>query len=114
MALGAIESGALFFLLIILVGSLLDVVYFFPVVKIAFFAKVPRAETLRHDMEEKVELYSGKKRILEKQRALHLYMVLPLAITALFSILLCLFPNLLSIYQLAQTAVNDIFGGLPR
>jgi formate hydrogenlyase subunit 3/multisubunit Na+/H+ antiporter MnhD subunit len=114
MALGAIESGAHFLLLIILVGSLLDVVYFFPVVKIAFFVKVPRAETLQHDMEEKVELYNGKKRILEKQRVLYLFMILPLAVTALFSILLCLFPNLLSIYQLAQTAVNDIFGGLPR
>jgi formate hydrogenlyase subunit 3/multisubunit Na+/H+ antiporter MnhD subunit len=111
-ALGAVESGALFLLLIILAGSLLDVVYFFPVIKTAFFGKVPQAETLLHDMEEKVALYNGKKRILEKQRPLYLFMIVPLAITALFSILLCLFPDLLSIYQLAQTAVNDLFGGL--
>ena len=38
--------------------------------------------------------------------------IVPLAITAIFSILLCLFPNTLSIYDLAQTAVKDIFGGL--
>jgi formate hydrogenlyase subunit 3/multisubunit Na+/H+ antiporter MnhD subunit len=113
-ALGAVESGALFLLLIILVGSLLDVVYLFPVIKTTFFGKVPQAETLLHDMEEKVELYNAKKRILEKQRALYLLMIVPLAVTALFSILFCLFPNLLSIYQLAQTAVNDIFGGLSR
>jgi formate hydrogenlyase subunit 3/multisubunit Na+/H+ antiporter MnhD subunit len=113
-ALGAVESGALFLLLIILAGSLLDVVYFFPVIKTAFFGKVPQAETLPHDMEEKVELYNGKKHTLEKQRALHLFMMVPLTITALFSILFCLFPNLLSIYQLAQAAVNDIFGGFSR
>jgi formate hydrogenlyase subunit 3/multisubunit Na+/H+ antiporter MnhD subunit len=112
MALGAVESGALFFLLIILAGSLLDVVYFFPVIRTVFFGKMPEAETLQHDKEEKVVLCRENKRILENQNALYLFMVVPLAITALFSILLCLFPNLLSIYQLAQTAVNDIFGGL--
>jgi formate hydrogenlyase subunit 3/multisubunit Na+/H+ antiporter MnhD subunit len=111
MALGAVDSGALFFLLIILVGSLLDVVYFFPVIRTAFFGKVPEAETLQHDKEEKVVLYRENKAILENQHLLYLFMVVPLAITALFSILLCLFPNLLGIYQLAQTAVNDIFGG---
>ncbi len=113
-ALGAVESGALFFLLIILIGSLLDVVYFFPVIRTAFFGSVPQAETLRHDMEEKVMLVREKEHLLENRRALYLFMVIPLAITALFSILLCIFPNLLSIYPLAQTAANDIFGGLPR
>jgi formate hydrogenlyase subunit 3/multisubunit Na+/H+ antiporter MnhD subunit len=111
-ALGAVESGALFFLLIILAGSLLDAVYLFPVIRTAFFGKVPEAETLQHDKEEKVVLRPRKTRTLEYQHALYLPMVVPLAITALFSILLCLFPNLLGIYQLAQTAVNDIFGGL--
>ncbi len=114
LALGAVESGALFFLVIILIGSLLDVVYFFPVIRTAFFGSVPQAETLRHDMEEKVMLVREKEHLLENRRALYLFMVIPLAITALFSILLCIFPNLLSIYPLAQTAANDIFGGLPR
>ena len=114
MALGAVESGALFFLLIILVGSLLDVVYFFPVIRTVFFGKVPQAETLRHDIEEKVALYERKRPILENQRMLYLFMIVPLGITALYSILLCLYPNLLYIYPLAQTAVSDIFGGLSQ
>ena len=113
-ALGAVETGALFFLLVILAGSLLDVVYFFPVIRTAFFGKVPQDETLRHDMEEKVVRYNDKKQRLENRRGLYLFMVLPLAVTALFSILLCLFPDLLGIYPLAQMAVNDIFGGLPQ
>jgi multicomponent Na+:H+ antiporter subunit D len=111
-ALGAVESGYLFFLLIIVVGSLLDVVYLFPVIRSAFFGKVPEDETLKGDMEEKVDVYTEKTRVLESRRALYLFMIVPLAITAIFSILLCLFPNIFSIYDLAQTAVKNIFGGM--
>ena len=111
-ALGAVESGHLFFLFIIVVGSLLDVVYFFPVIRRAFFAKMPADETLKGDLEEKVDLYTEKKRVLENQKPLYLLMVVPLAITAVFSILFCLFPNIFSIYDLAQTAVKNIFGGM--
>jgi formate hydrogenlyase subunit 3/multisubunit Na+/H+ antiporter MnhD subunit len=111
-ALGAVESGYIFFLLIIVVGSLLDVVYFFPVIRDAFFAKVPADETLTVDLEEKVNIYTEKKHVIENQRTLYLFMVVPLAITAIFSILLCLFPNTFSIYDLAQTAVKNIFGGM--
>jgi len=111
-ALGAVESGYIFFLLVIVVGSLLDVVYFFPVIRDAFFAKVPADETLAVDLEEKVNIYTEKKHVIENQRTLYLFMVVPLAITAIFSILLCLFPNTFSIYDLAQTAVKNIFGGM--
>lgn len=111
-ALGAVESGALFFLLIIFAGSILDVVYFFPVIRTAFFGKMPETETLRYDLEEKVEVYNGKKSMLEKQDKLYLFMIVPLAITAIISILLCLFPNILYIYDLAQTTVQNIFEGL--
>ncbi len=110
--LGAVESGALFFLLIIFAGSLLDVVYFFPVIRTAYFGKIPQDETLANESDEKVDLYAGKKRILENRQTIYLLMIVPLAITAVFSILLCLFPNTLRIYDLAQTAVNNIFGGL--
>lgn len=111
-ALGAVESGYIFFLLIIVVGSLLDVVYFFPVIRDAFFAKVPADETLAVDLEEKVNIYTEKKHVIENQQTLYLFMVVPLAITAIFSILLCFFPNTFSIYDLAQTAVKNIFGGM--
>jgi formate hydrogenlyase subunit 3/multisubunit Na+/H+ antiporter MnhD subunit len=111
-ALGAVESGHLFFLLIIVVGSLLDVVYFFPVIRRAFFAKVPEDETLKGDLEEKVEVYTEKKGSIENRNILYLFMIVPLAITAIFSILLCLFPNLFSIYDLVQMAVKNTFGGV--
>jgi formate hydrogenlyase subunit 3/multisubunit Na+/H+ antiporter MnhD subunit len=110
--LGAVESGARFFLLIILVGSLLDVVYFFPVIRTAFFDKRPKDEAFANEGEEKVHIYTGQKQVLEGRQAIYLLMIVPLAITAIFSILLCLFPNTLGIYDLAQTAVNNIFGGL--
>jgi formate hydrogenlyase subunit 3/multisubunit Na+/H+ antiporter MnhD subunit len=111
-ALGAVESGHLFFLLIIFVGSILDVLYFFPVIRTAFFGKMPEAETLGNDREEKVEVYTEKKHVIENQHPLYLFMIVPLAFTAIFSILLCLFPNTLSIYDLAKTAVKNIFGGM--
>ena len=111
-ALGAVESGSLFFLLIIFAGSLLDVVYFFPAIRTAFFGKIPQAETLRYDKEEKVEVYTGEKRLVENQHGIYLFMIVPLAITAILSILLCLFPNTLHIYDLAQTAVKNTFGGM--
>jgi formate hydrogenlyase subunit 3/multisubunit Na+/H+ antiporter MnhD subunit len=110
-AMGAVESGALFFLLIIFIGSILDVVYFFPVIRTAFFGKLAKAETLDDDLEEKVAIYGGKIRNVDNRQALYLFMIVPLAITAIFSILLCLFPNILNIYDLAQTAVYEIFGG---
>jgi formate hydrogenlyase subunit 3/multisubunit Na+/H+ antiporter MnhD subunit len=111
-ALGAVESGYLFCLLIIFAGSLLDVVYFFPVIRNGFFARVPATQTLAEDMEEKVEVYDQPGGVMEHRHVLYLFMIIPLAITAVFSILLCLFPNLFNIYALAQTAVSDIFGGI--
>jgi formate hydrogenlyase subunit 3/multisubunit Na+/H+ antiporter MnhD subunit len=111
-ALGAVESGRLFFLVIICAGSLLDVVYFFPVLRTAFFAKVPASETLEMDLEPKVELYKERKAVLETRRPLYMFMVVPLAITAIFAVMFCLFPNIFSVYDLAQMAVKNIFGGM--
>jgi len=110
-AAGAIESGQLFFLIIICAGSLLDVVYFFPVIRDAFFLKIPAFEVL-NDEETKVALCTEKIEIIETRKPLYLFMVVPLAITALFSILFCLFPNIFGIYDLATTSVNNIFGGM--
>jgi len=109
--LGAVESGQRLILFTILLGSILDVVYFSSVIVSAFFKKIPERETLRGDMEEKVEVYSEKPERLEFKRPIYLFMVIPLSITALFSILLCLFPNTFSIYGLVQVAAKDIFGG---
>jgi formate hydrogenlyase subunit 3/multisubunit Na+/H+ antiporter MnhD subunit len=110
--LGAVESGVHFFLLIILIGSFLDVVYFFPVIRTAFFDQRPKDEALASEGEERADIYTGQKQVLESRQAIYLLMIVPLAITAIFSILFCLFPNILRIYDLAQTAVNHTFGGM--
>ncbi len=110
-ALGAVESGRLFFLLIICIGSLLDVVYFFPVIRTALFGAVPESETLPNEREAKVPVYAGHPAVLESKRGLYLLMLVPLAITALVSIGLCLFPNLFYIYDLATMATANTFGG---
>lgn len=111
-SLGAIQSGQMAFLVIILIGSLLDVVYFFPVIRTAFFGKMPETDMLKGDKEEKVEVLSEQQPFLETNRPLYLFMIIPLSITAVFSILFCLFPQIFYIYDLAQLAVRDIFGGM--
>lgn len=111
-ALGAIESGQLIFLSIILIGSLLDVVYFSPVIVKGLFGKMPETETLQGDREEKVDLLTEKVEKLEAKRPIYLFMVVPLAITAVFSIILFLFPNTFYIYDLVRMAVKNIFGGM--
>jgi len=111
--LGAIQSKQLFFLFIILVGSLLDVIYFFPVIRKAFFEKIPKIELYKEDIEEKVEVFGSEKlEVVETKRPLYLFMIIPLSITAIFSLILCLFPNTFHIYDLAQMAIKDIFGGM--
>jgi len=97
---------------IICIGSLLEVIYFFPVSRTAFFAKMPASEVLAIDMEPKVELYTEQTTVMEAKQPLYIMMVVPLAVTALFSILFCFFPNMFGIYDLAQLAVKNIFGGL--
>ncbi|RLB09819.1 MAG: monovalent cation/H+ antiporter subunit D family protein, partial [Deltaproteobacteria bacterium] len=111
--LGAIQSGQIFFLLVILVGSLLDVIYLFPVIRKAFFEKIPKIELYKEDIEEKVEVFGSEKlEVVETKRPLYLFMIVPLSVTAIFSLILCLFPNTFHIYDLAQMAIKDIFGGM--
>ena len=78
-AAGAIETGQLFFLIIICLGSLLDVVYFFPVIREAFFAKMRVHETL-NDEEPKVDHYTEKPVFIETRKTLYLFMVGPVFI----------------------------------
>jgi formate hydrogenlyase subunit 3/multisubunit Na+/H+ antiporter MnhD subunit len=111
-ALGAVESEQFFFLFIICAGSLLDVVYFFPVIGNVFFGTMPESETLPNDWEAKVPVYAENRPAMESKQALYFFMLVPLAVTALLSIVLCLFPNTFHIYDLARTAVNDTFKGL--
>ncbi|OGP63919.1 MAG: cation:proton antiporter, partial [Deltaproteobacteria bacterium RBG_13_53_10] len=89
LGMGALESGNLLFLLVLLLSSFLDVVYFFPILYIAFFG-TPSGTESRLQARPLIE-------------EAPLSMVVPLSITALLSVLF-MFPN----------AATDIFLGLAR
>jgi len=112
LGLGAIQSGHFIFLALLLIASLLDVVYFYPIIRTVFFQKIWTHELLPGDQEAPVEVFIQRPPVLEMRRPLYFFMLIPLTITASFSILFCLFPNLFSIYSLAQMAVRDLFRGL--
>jgi len=99
LCLGTIEAGSLIFLGVILTSSLLDVIYFFPVVKTVFFEK-PSTGTAGDE---------GHRESLEKKRPAYLFMVIPLAVTALFSIIFFFFPGTFYILDLAELAINNLF-----
>ena len=99
LSLGTIQAGTLIFLIVILFSSLLDVIYFFPIVKTAFFdtpAGIAAAD-------------GGRIRNLEMTRPLYLFMVVPLALTALFSVIFFFFPGAFHLLDLAEIAVNNLF-----
>ncbi|MGD9309897.1 MAG: proton-conducting transporter membrane subunit, partial [Desulfosarcina sp.] len=98
LCLGTIEAGLLIFLAVILISSLLDVIYFFPIVKTAFF-----------DSPQAIAADGGSKGNLEMQRPLVLLMIVPLALTALFSLVFCFFPETFYLLNLAEVAVNGLF-----
>ena len=94
----AVESPyGMIFLAVILISSLLDVVYFFPIIYTAFFKKP--AEDAGGSGEEKI-------------KEAPVLMVVPLAITAIFSIIFFVYPNMFYIFDLVKMAVGDIFGGV--
>ena len=93
---GALELGspyAMIFLSVILISSLLDVVYFFPIIHSAFFGKLEAG-----GVEERSEA--------------PLLVLLPLAITATFSVVFFFFPNTFYIMDLMKTAAGNLFGGV--
>ena len=77
LCLGAVQAGAFIFLCVILVSSILDVIYFFPIVRMAFFKK-PNPDTFTN-----TNWFSS----MEAQKPIYLLMIVPLAITAFFSII---------------------------
>ena len=102
LGLGTIQAGAIIFLAVILVSSLLDVVYFFPIVKTAFFDTPARAA-------EVSAIDGGKIRYLEMEKPLYLFMVVPLALTAVFSVIFFFFPDAFHLLDLAEIAVKNLF-----
>jgi multicomponent Na+:H+ antiporter subunit D len=84
------------FLAVILTSSLLDVIYFFPIIHAAFFKDpIGGRDT------------SGGYTVKEAPR----FMLVPLVITAAFSIIFFIYPNTFYIYDLMKIAVGQLFGG---
>jgi len=100
LCLGSVQSGYLIFLGVILISSLLDVIYFFPIIKTAFFDVPPEGSG------------GGSEAVvrLETSRPLYFFMVVPLALTAIFSIVFCFFPGTFFILDLVEIAVNNLIG----
>jgi multicomponent Na+:H+ antiporter subunit D len=92
LGLGTVENGNFVFLAVLMISSLLDVVYFFPIVYAAFFGN---SGSSKSDLQG--------RRIKEAPWS----MVIPLSITALLSVLLA-FPNPITemVLRLARIALN--------
>ncbi len=98
LGLGTLEAHSLGLLAVLMISSLLDIVYFFPIIYTAFFGK---PEGWTEGGEE------PKKAVIKEAS---IFMLIPLALTAIFSIIFCLFPNTFYILELAQTAVAGLGG----
>ncbi len=75
LAMGALEAGQITLLVVLLVSSLLNAAYFFPIVYRGFFAQPAEGSSL------------------DEVREAPLLVVIPLAVTACCSVLLFFFPN---------------------
>jgi len=92
LCIGALKSKEIIFLFIFLVSALLDAVYFFPIIINAYFK--------RNNGES-----SGS-------REAPLLIVIPLAITAVFSIIFGIFPDFFfRLFTITGIVVKTVFGG---
>lgn len=95
---GALQAGEIVFLFVLLIASFLDVVYFFPIIHTAFFK---RPEGVAEEVEVKV-------------KEAPLFMLVPLSITAIFSVIFfldfILGLNIISMYfyKLVEIAVGNV------
>jgi multicomponent Na+:H+ antiporter subunit D len=93
LCLGALEAHQIIFLGVILISALLDAAFFFPIVYSAFF-KLPKDESASPFAEAPI------------------FLVIPMAITALMSIILGVDPNaLFRFFHITTLAVQSILGG---
>ncbi len=92
LCLGSLEAREIFFLFIFLTSALLDAAFFFPIVYSAFFKK-PKEDVNPHFDEASM------------------FMVIPLVLTAIISIILGIFPNaFVHFFEIVRIAVQSILG----
>jgi multicomponent Na+:H+ antiporter subunit D len=88
-----ISPVMIIFMFVLLIASLMDVVYFFPIIYTAFFGKLAEGEESG---------WAEKK---------YLFMIVPLLLTSIFAVLLFFYPNTFYIFDLVETAIGNLFGG---
>jgi multicomponent Na+:H+ antiporter subunit D len=90
LCLGTLEAHEMVFLVVLLISAILNIGYFFPIVFRAFFRS------------------SDKFKRLDDASP---FMVVPLTLTAIMSVILCLFPNFfLNFLHLTRMSVQNILG----
>ena len=88
---GAVETGQIIFVAVLVLSGILNAAYFFPIVQRAFFR---RGQGLKDHKEASP------------------FMVVPLVVTAVLSVLFGLYPDLFfKFYQLAKTVALSVFAG---
>jgi len=87
---GCEEAGMPIFIYVLLIVAILDVMYFFPIIYIAFFKK-----------------HKGGSKIKEAP----LFMIVPIAITATCSVIFFFYPDLFCLSELVETAMSGLTGG---
>ena len=93
LCLGAVETHQLIFLFVILTSAMLDVAFFFPIIYNGYFKKpLP-------DVASKID-------------EAPMLMVIPLCLTAAFSIIFGIMPNaFLNFFNIVRLAVTNVLGG---
>lgn len=93
LCLGSLEAHEIVFLFVFLASALLDAAFFFPIIYGAFFKK-PKEDVNTNFNEASM------------------FMVIPLMLTALASIILGIFPNaFVFFYDIVNLAVRNVLGG---
>jgi len=87
---GSYEAGMPLMPYVLLIVAILDVMYFFPIIYIAFFKKP-----------------EGGSKIKEAP----LFMLVPIAITAIVSVIFYFYPDLFYVSELVKTAMSSLMGG---
>jgi multicomponent Na+:H+ antiporter subunit D len=100
MCVGTLQADKLVLLAVLLISSLLDIIYFFPIIYTAFFGKPKDVTASVHEWKPKIKESSP-------------FMVAPLVITAICSIIFCI-PNPVSevVLSLARIAVTSLGGAV--
>lgn len=90
LCLGAMEAKQIIFLVVFLISALLDAAYFFPIIYNAFFKK---SDVYTHFDEAPI------------------LVVAPIVVTAIFSLIFCIFPDaFLNFFKMATLAAQNILG----